>query len=82
MAVPGETSRCPGSFKLPSESSAPSLEASWTGVCPACGKLFELGYAGYLPAHDADGAEEADGELSGPADPPGERKERVELADT
>ena len=63
MAVPGEKSRCPGSSKLPSESSATSLETPWTGVCPACGEVFELGYAGYLPVHDGDGAEGADDEL-------------------
>ncbi len=45
---------CIGSATIPvEESGGLSLEAAWTGKCPACGHVFELGYAGFLPAHVA-----------------------------
>jgi transcriptional regulator with XRE-family HTH domain len=59
--------QCRGGSTLASEAGGRPLEVAWTATCPACGTVLELGYAGYLPAHQAVVA-------SGPetAVPPGE----------
>ena len=45
------SSNCEGSSTLSPSAAGLSLEASWSGVCPACGQVFTLGYAGFLPEH-------------------------------
>jgi hypothetical protein len=49
-----ERAICRGSGTyMPNDESDLSLEGVWRGRCPDCGSTFELGYAGFLPLHDA-----------------------------
>jgi hypothetical protein len=50
-----EGAECLGSGLFISSFRAVLLDEQWTGECPECGQVLELGYAGSLPVHAVGG---------------------------
>jgi hypothetical protein len=44
---------CPGSGQFGLQDAEVVPAEVWTGLCPGCGRRFELGYAGIVPEHSA-----------------------------